>query len=168
MTKLQLTLTSLVAAIPALGLAAVLVMALVNHADSVMKSGVLMGLVVATLLCAAVMALMPAGIWVFGSRTGVAAPRKAKKSKAKGKELEDLEDQGDAEETEEVGELGGESDELGDEGHPLVEDTTVDEELYVEDETLDGDVLDEEASDEDFLSDLEEEEPEPPKKKKKK
>lgn len=165
MTKLQLTLTSLVAAIPALGLAAVLVMALVNHADSVMKSGVLMGLVVATLLCAAVMALMPAGIWVFGSRTGVAAPRKAKKSKATG---EDLEDQEGAEETEEVGELGGESEELGDEGNPLVEDTTVDEELYVEDETLDGDVLEDEASDEDFLSDLEEEEPEPPKKKKKK
>jgi hypothetical protein len=140
-SKSNLALTSLVAALPAAFLAYLLVMTLLSGPEQL--GGTLMGLVVAALLCAVVIALMPVGVLVLGPKSGATAPRKAKQKAAEEDTFED------AEPTEPVDELSD------DEENVLVEETTIDEELYVEE----GDAED------DFLANFDEEEP-PAKKRK--
>ena len=66
MTRMQTAAASLVAAIPAALLAALLAMAFLSHSENL--KGAAMGLVGATLVCAAGIALMPFGIMVFGGK----------------------------------------------------------------------------------------------------
>jgi len=78
---------SLVAAVPAAFLAYLLVMAFVNHADTM--GGTLNAVVGVALLAAAAAALMPVGILLFGGPRGAARPKAAKApkpSKKKGEE----------------------------------------------------------------------------------
>lgn len=70
MTKLQISLVSLVAAIPGGVLAYVMVMAFLNHGGG--SSGMLKGLAGGTLVVGSLLALMPIGIFIF------AGPKKAK------------------------------------------------------------------------------------------
>lgn len=87
MTKSSSALLSLVAAVPAAFLAYLLVMAFVNHADTM--GGTLNAVVGVALLAAAAAALMPVGILLFGGPRGAAKPKAAKPpkpSKKKGKE----------------------------------------------------------------------------------
>lgn len=66
MTRTQTAAASLVAAIPAGLLAALLVMAFLNHAENL--STMVQALVGGTLLITAVVALMPFGVLLFGGR----------------------------------------------------------------------------------------------------
>lgn len=72
MNKLNLTLTSLVAAIPAAVLAIVLVMGFVNYAGGPTGVKVISGL---TLLIAAALAFMPAGIFFLSGPRAEKAPK---------------------------------------------------------------------------------------------
>lgn len=79
MTKLQVALISLVAAIPGALLAYLMVMVFLNFSGG--SSGFLKGLAGVSLLMGATLALMPAGIFVFAGTKGdkAKAPGKAKK-----------------------------------------------------------------------------------------
>ena len=67
MNKKNLSLAALIAAIPAIGLAVVLVMSFLTHADKM--PGALKGLAGGTLAIVAVVALIPAAILIFGAKT---------------------------------------------------------------------------------------------------
>tara|TARA_R100001132_G_C3275139_1_gene97802 strand:- start:3307 stop:3810 length:504 start_codon:yes stop_codon:yes gene_type:complete len=112
-SKLQLPLISLIAAIPGGFLAYLLVMAFLNHAESM--STMLLAVAGTTLLMSAVLVLMPIGALIFGPKGGA-------KKKAKGKDSEaadsfDEDEAGDEElVSDSAAELSGEfeDDELGD------------------------------------------------------
>jgi hypothetical protein len=92
-TKSSSALLSLVAAVPASFLAFLLVMAFLNHADSM--GGTLNAVVGVALLSAVATALMPVGILLFGGPRGPARPKTAKppkpskKKKGKGEAAEE-------------------------------------------------------------------------------
>lgn len=76
MSKTSLALTSLVAALPAAYLTYIMVMTFLSHAGGMpMGLTVLAGL---TLLIAVALALMPAGVMIFGEKLGAAAPKQFK------------------------------------------------------------------------------------------
>jgi len=77
-SKLQLPLMSLVAAIPGGFLTYLLVMAFLNHAEAM--STTLLGVAGLTLLLSAALTIMPIGAFIFG-------PKGASKKKEKGKDI---------------------------------------------------------------------------------
>lgn len=85
MNKLNLTLTSLVAAIPALVLTILLVMGFVNYAGGPTGVKVIAGL---TLLVAAGLAFMPAGIFFLSGPRAEKAPKVKEEKKAEAPESE--------------------------------------------------------------------------------
>lgn len=111
MSKLQLPLISLIAAIPGGFLAYLLVMAFLNHAESM--STMLLAVAGTTLLMSAVLVLMPIGALIFGPKGG--AKKKGKDTAAADSFDED--EAGDDElVSDSAAELSGEfeDDELGD------------------------------------------------------
>lgn len=104
MTKMQLFVVSLVGAIPAGFLAYQLVMVFINHGGG--PSVVYQGVVGITLLCAAVMALLPLlvlALFSSGYEPAKPAAKGADKKKGKDQDEEESEDSDDADaETEEV------------------------------------------------------------------
>ena len=80
MSKLQLPLMSLVAAIPGGFLTYLLVMAFLNHAEAM--STTLLGVAGLTLLLSAVLTIMPIGALIFG-------PKGASKKKKKGEDIDE-------------------------------------------------------------------------------
>ena len=87
MSRLQLPLMSLVAAIPGGYLTYLLVMAFLNHAEAM--STPLLGVVGLTLLLSAVLTIMPVGALIFG-------PKGTAKKKGKGKQEVDSVEEGEA------------------------------------------------------------------------
>lgn len=160
MTRTQTAAVSLVAAIPAGFLAALLVMAFLNHAENLrMMTQILVG---GTLLVTAMVVLMPFGILIFGGKKSAAkapAGKKAGKAAGAGSDAEmssdEYADPEAAEETETVVFSGDESEYLQD----------ADESDYLDTDDLgDDDML---LSDDEILID-DEDEPTAKKKKKKK
>lgn len=159
MTRTQTAAASLVAAIPAGILAALLVMAFLNHAENLrLMTQVLVG---GTLLMTVVVALMPFAVLVFGGKkaaSGAAAGKKGGKAAAAGGDDDDLTSgeyvDPEADENTETVVFDGDASEFTDE---------VDESDYLDTDDLgDDDML---LSDDEILID---EEDEPPAKKKKK
>jgi len=161
MTRTQTAAVSLVAAIPAGILAALLAMAFLNHAENLrLMTQVLVG---ATLLLTVVVALMPFAVLVFGGKKKAAAAATGKKGAKAAAGDDDAEMTSgeyaadpEADEDTETVVFDGEASQLTDE---------VDESDYLDTEDLgDDDML---LSDDEILIDEEEDEP-PAKKKKKK
>ncbi|MFH1303274.1 MAG: hypothetical protein ABIK07_19590 [Planctomycetota bacterium] len=140
MSKLQLPLMSLVAAIPGAYLTYLLVMAFLNHAEAMSTS--LLGVAGLTLLLSGFLAIMPLGALILG-------PKGASKKKGKGKDQPEV----DAEEEDEM--VSDSAAELSDEFS--------DGEIGVDDDELaSGDELDfddaDEFSDSEISGEIEEEE----------
>ncbi|MCH9652316.1 MAG: hypothetical protein K0U86_17190 [Planctomycetes bacterium] len=130
MSKLQLPLMSLVAAIPAGFLTYLLVMAFLNHAEAM--STTLLGVAGLTLLLSAVLTIIPIGALIFGPKGD-----SKKKEKSKGKDL------GEADSAE------ADDDLVPDSAAELSDEFGVDEyETEEEDELASGDDLDFGESDE--------------------
>ncbi len=97
MSKLQLPLMSLLAAIPGAFLTYLLVMAFLNNAEVISKSTVLLVFVSLTLLSSGFLAVFPVGALIFGPK---GAGKKAKKSKDEPEmeaDEDDFEEEGDDE-----------------------------------------------------------------------
>lgn len=154
MTKLQQTLTSLVAAIPAAYLGFVLVMSMISYSENLSAIAyIVMGL---TLLSAVAAALIPVAVFIgFNAKPG---PEKASAKKETGDDLEAVDD--DAEVSEE-------SDDVFDSHEEMAESSEFDLGDSSEDILVDGsdDSLD--TGDLDLFEDDEVEEPKPKSKKKK-
>jgi hypothetical protein len=151
MNKMNLTLVSLVGAIPAAGLAVVLVMSFLSYADKM--SGTLKGLAGGTLALVAVMLLMPAAILVFGAKTKKAGD--AVEPAAEAKEEAVVEEA-------EVAEEGAEAEAI-DEGEAVAEGEIVEEGEAVEiaedfgeaESVADAEVVEETPSEDEFVFDEE-------------
>ncbi len=140
MSKLQLPLMSLVAAIPGAFLTYLLVMAFLNHAEAMSTS--LLGVAGLTLLLSAFLAVIPLGALIFG-------PKGAAKKKAKGKDLPADEDE-------------AEDDLISDSAAELSDEFSDGEIGVDEDELASGDDLDfddvDEFSDSEISGEIEEDE----------
>jgi hypothetical protein len=140
MTRTQTAATSLVAAIPAGILVALLVMTLLNHFGNLALMGQL--LVIGTLVVTAVVALVPFGVLIFSGKKPAAAKKGAKASGeedatiATSDEIVSRDDEGFADSAEETETIAfapsdeGDTDDLGD----LDEFSTDDLDDFEEDE----------------------------------
>ncbi len=101
----------MVAAIPAGFLAYLLVMVFLSRADSLtMMTQIVVGV---TLLCAAIVALMPIGLMIFTGKKSAAKDDAAVSREAEVEEVEEVEDEIEAsDEVDEIDDVAAESDEL--------------------------------------------------------
>ncbi len=110
MGRTQRALTSLVAAIPAGFLAYLLVMVFLSRADSLtMMTQIVVGV---TLLCAALVALMPIGLMIFTGKKAKDDDEVAARPSGKKAVVEDDEEVEEAGEIEELDDVAAESDEI--------------------------------------------------------
>jgi midasin (ATPase involved in ribosome maturation) len=171
-TKTQVVLTSLVAALPGVVLSYLLVMVFLSYGGG--KTVMMQALAAITLLLSIAAVLAPAGLWVFG---GPAAPRKKKAAKdAEGGEGEEgdedaaeVEEVEAADEDEEVETVAAASDEAleieSGEVEGFEDDVALEDEAMVEEvEDADTVTADSDAF-EDVFDDIEEDEPKDKKKK---
>ncbi|HVW02704.1 MAG TPA: hypothetical protein VHB77_20270 [Planctomycetaceae bacterium] len=163
MTKTQVVLTSLVAALPGAMLSYLLVMVFLQYGGG--KTVMMQALAAITLLLSIAAVLAPAGLWVFG---GPAAPRKKKGGEAA--EADEVEEAGEVEEAEEGEEIetaSAASDEL--EVEEVSEAEGFEDEVAFEDEAAIEEVEEEETvqADSDAFEDIFDDEEEPKSKKKK-
>ncbi len=108
--RTQRALTSLVAAIPAGFLAYLLVMVFLSRADSLtMITQIVVGV---TLLCAALVALMPIGLMIFTGKKAKDDDEVAARPSSKKAVVEDDEEVEEAGEIEELDDIAAESDEI--------------------------------------------------------
>ncbi|MBI5759513.1 MAG: hypothetical protein HZA46_13415 [Planctomycetales bacterium] len=152
MNKMNLSLTALIAAIPAIGLAVVLAMSFFTYADKM--PGALKGLAGGTLAIVAVVALMPAAILILGAKT--------KKVEEAAESKTEVAEEAMADEAEAIDESTEEVSEGFEEGEEVAEAEMGEAvEEFADEETSEGIEVAEAPADEEFSFDEEFDEEKP-------